>query len=159
MIRVNEVKVTNFLSFEKQVLIQDIKPISVFVGPNNSGKSNLVRCLDFYHNLSQLQVTYAEQIQEMKNRFGLNDHLTIEVRYDYVNENQPVSPLEITHFISYDKKGDFESEKIRFKKKETNNELQVFIQEKVNDTYSASLQNSESMDAFYLTQSLAGVLV
>lgn len=151
MIRLTQVKITNFLSFEKQIVINEIKPISVFVGPNNFGKSNLVRCLNHYHNLSKSELRYQEQIQEMKHRHGLAQNFSIEVMYDYVNQGRSAYPLEITHFISYDNTGNFETEQIRFKRKEDeveDIELRVFIQEKANGAYSAYLQNTQTMNAF-----------
>jgi hypothetical protein len=83
--------------------------------PNNFGKSNLVRCLHFYHDLSNSEVgSYSQYVQELKHQHGLYDNLTITVTYEYANTNQSKYPLEIGHSISYDKNGKFERERIYF---------------------------------------------
>jgi AAA15 family ATPase/GTPase len=46
---IRKLKIRNFLSFETVEL--DLKPRTVLVGPNMSGKSNLIACLRFLTSL------------------------------------------------------------------------------------------------------------
>jgi AAA15 family ATPase/GTPase len=51
LIKISLVRIQNFLSYKEETTVRDIYPISVFVGPNNTGKSNFIRSLDFYKEL------------------------------------------------------------------------------------------------------------
>jgi predicted ATP-dependent endonuclease of OLD family len=154
MIRIIQVRFDNFLSFRGTVLIENIAPISVFVGPNNSGKSNIIRCLKFYQGLAEkskiLEYISYDDIKRNQHRLSTFNPLSIEIKYAYENKDRSTGPLEMTHLISYSENGQFNRETLLFKKqgREPDNVLQIFTVELNGTDYVASLQYSESVSAF-----------
>ncbi len=45
--KIHRLSVQNFRSFKEKTVLNDIKPVSVFVGANNAGKSNVFEILSF----------------------------------------------------------------------------------------------------------------
>lgn len=154
MIKITQVRLDNFLSYGGTVLINDIAPISVFVGPNNSGKSNLIRCLKFYHQLAKYsklaEYSDTDKIMKMKHRLTTSDPLSIEIKYWYENQNRSSHPLELTHLISYNTIGEFDRESLSFKRSEPDDNIDIFKVEKNDTNYFAFLQNVESVNAFFV---------
>lgn len=55
----------NFRSFKTNTSIQDLSSISVLIGPNNVGKSNIIKALKWYRNMG-LTSTGMQEFQGMK---------------------------------------------------------------------------------------------
>ncbi len=48
-----ELKLENFRSVKNQIVLENLKKITVFVGPNNVGKSNIIKALEFLSKISR----------------------------------------------------------------------------------------------------------
>ncbi|MGH9952910.1 MAG: AAA family ATPase, partial [Nitrososphaeraceae archaeon] len=152
-------RLDNFLSFQGPVVIENIAPISAFVGPNNSGKSNLIRVLEFYHKLSikskVAEYPSTDNIKGLQHRLAPNDPLFIEIKYRHENKNRSNDSLEITHSVSFNEKGEYSRERLWFKrlndKVDRIHEIEIFKVEKNGDEYMTYLQNLESVNAFLST--------
>ena len=156
MIRITQVRLDNFLSFQGSVVIKNIARISAFVGPNNSGKSNLFRCLSLYQELSKKsnepEYISTDKVKNLQHQLAPFDPLFIEVKYRYENNNRSNDPLEIAHSISFNENGEYCREMLTFRRlSPTNNgihEIEIFKVEKIGDEYKPYLQNSEYVNAF-----------
>ena len=107
MIQISHVQIQNFLSFQRPVLVKDIYPISVFVGPNNAGKSNFIRAMSFYRDLLLDTKVIGSRYDNIKDKFhqlASNESFTISIRYKLENPSFSSHPLEIDHFILYNGK-------------------------------------------------------
>lgn len=132
MIQISNVRIQNFLSFQREVLVKDICPISVFVGPNNAGKSNFIRSMTFYKALLlDTNEPYSKfSHNDIRNKFhqlSRNETSTISIRYKFEDQNLSRHPLEIDHFISFNGEGTFERE--RFSLRKNGNEITVIKKE------------------------------
>jgi len=54
----------NFLSYKEKTVINPLQDVTVFVGPNNSGKSNVVKAFQFLRGLagSKWEIPFGEII-------------------------------------------------------------------------------------------------
>jgi predicted ATP-dependent endonuclease of OLD family len=148
------VRLDNFLSFRGTAVIEKIAPISVFVGPNNFGKTNLIRSLRFYQDLAtnskQQEYVDTDKIMKLKHRLTTNDPLSIEIKYGYENNNRSPVPLELVHQISFNSTGDFDGETFLLKRpgNKSSDEIEIFKVVKDNVNYIAKLRDSESINKF-----------
>ena len=71
LIKISLVRIQNYLSYKEQATVRDIFPISVFVGPNNAGKSNFIRSLAFYRELLFDTDDHYGKFGNIKERFHL----------------------------------------------------------------------------------------
>jgi AAA15 family ATPase/GTPase len=55
MLKVCSAQFSNFLSFKENIQLTNLEPITVLVGPNNAGKSNIIRTYKFYQELLILE--------------------------------------------------------------------------------------------------------
>jgi AAA15 family ATPase/GTPase len=114
LIRISLVRIQNFLSYQKEAIVKDIYPISVFVGPNNAGKSNFIRCMSFYKELLLDTKEHNNKFYNIQYKFhqlASNESFTISVRYKFEDANFSKYPLEIDHFILYNGQGNFDKER------------------------------------------------
>ena len=119
MIQISSVSIQNFLSFQKPILVKDIYPVSVLVGPNNAGKSNSIRALSFYRELLFDSKEHHSKFDSIKNKYHQltsNQPCTISIKYKFEDENFSHYPLEIDHLIVYTAEGMFDKERFFLRK-------------------------------------------
>jgi AAA15 family ATPase/GTPase len=102
LIKISLVRIQNFLSYQKEAIVKDIYPISVFVGPNNAGKSNFIRCMSFYKELLLDTKEHNNKFYNIQYKFhqlASNESFTISIRYKFEDADFSKYPLEIDHYI------------------------------------------------------------
>lgn len=112
-IKLKSVQFGNFLSFKNSISINDIGAINTFVGPNNSGKSNLFRLMKFYQNLTTDYVKNA-QITNIRDKFhqqNKTDGFSLSLKYN-LEQSEPRLSMGLSHTLSYDAKGNFLKEQM-----------------------------------------------
>lgn len=81
--RLNKISLSNFLSYSKQETIVEFGPSTCVVGPNDSGKSNLIRAIEFVGNMlanrsSDVSAYYHNR--DLSNPFNI----TVDVEFSEV---------------------------------------------------------------------------
>lgn len=51
--KILNISIENFLSFKEKIELNDIKPLTIFVGPNNAGKSNILKALEIINKIAR----------------------------------------------------------------------------------------------------------
>jgi predicted ATPase len=100
-------------------LVNDIFPISVFVGPNNAGKSNIIRLMNFYRDLISDTREHNRKYSEIKDKFhqlSSNKLASISIRYEFDDPNFSRYSLKIDHSILYNGEGQFDRERFALRK-------------------------------------------
>jgi len=108
------VEIENLLSFQKHTVVNNIYPVSVFVGPNNAGKSNFIRVLQFYKDLlSDTKEHYPNHgnIKEKFHQLADNSTCTIKISYTFEDSDLSRDPLRVDHFLLYNRDGKFDKER------------------------------------------------
>ena len=149
MIQISSVSIQNFLSFQKPILVKDIYPVSVLVGPNNAGKSNSIRALSFYRELLFDSKEHHSKFDSIKNKYHQltsNQPCTISIKYKFEDENFSHYPLEIDHLIVYTAEGMFDKERFFLRK---NGKVILVIKKEGTKFYE---QHKELVNDFLLTK-------
>ncbi len=114
--KIRKVSVTNFKSIKEEIILDNLKPISVFVGPNNSGKSNIIKLFEFFKLLAQgsRPQNMVDYIFDKK-----NEEISIELQLELSDEERykiiQMMP-EIDHvFDNIDLANDFVFKLINYK--------------------------------------------
>ena len=157
MIRVTKAQFSNFLSFKQSFQLSRLDPITVIVGPNNAGKTNIIRAFKFYQSLleastDEKELPDMEKIFNMANKLLHNRSMDILVEYAIDDPNIFKSTLTVSHSIRFDSHGKFDSEHMIFEKFEEDSDLRksriIYKKEKEGDKYSYLEQEPSLISEF-----------
>ena len=134
MLKLDQIQIDNFYSFANNLSIKNISNISVFVGPNNSGKSNLFRTMEFYKELLYDDDKKQKFVNIKKFYHQLNQNRGFSLSIEYLWNETWISQklLRISHVIDYNKEGNFESEIVSIKDENNDNLHDLVIIKKEN---------------------------
>jgi len=156
LIKILHVRIQNLLSFQREAIVKNAYPISVFVGPNNAGKSNLVRSMLLYKNLlldyKNKRETYSIK-SDYYHQLARNEISTISIRYKFEDRNFSNHSLEIDHFILFNYQGYFDRERFSLRKE---NGEEIGVMKKEN---SKSYVNSKELVGDFLFGTKSGYSV
>ena len=85
MIKINEIEIENFRSIMKEPVSIVFDDYNVIVGPNNSGKSNILRAMQLFFNGDRAEYTYDintdfPKLNELSNRAVTR--ITVTIKFD-----------------------------------------------------------------------------
>ena len=145
-IKLKSVQVSNFLSFKNSISINDIGSINSFVGPNNSGKSNLFRLMKFYQSLIAEYVKNSKTTN-IRDKFHQQNKLvgfSLSLQY-ILEESDPHFSTILSHSLSFDEKGNFLKEQMVVECRDTQKHL-VLMQKENKKSYK---QNPELVNQLF----------
>jgi len=61
---ITELKITNFRSL-REVWLDNLQPVNLLIGPNNSGKSNILKALKFFSEFLEEKIPERDQLQPL----------------------------------------------------------------------------------------------
>jgi putative ATP-dependent endonuclease of OLD family len=65
--RITSLKLENFRTYKERTSLEDLKGLNIFIGPNNSGKSNVLHALGILHDLAKNELNpniFRKEINE-----------------------------------------------------------------------------------------------
>lgn len=155
MLKVCYAQFSNFLSFKENIQLTNLEPITVLVGPNNAGKSNIIRTFKFYQELLILEKNQKimGDILEFINKenLGIEGSITdLTVSYDFEDSTLPFDKLKIIHTIRFDFRGQFESERLIFEKEVemTRKDITIYRKENQEGQFVYLQQNTDLISEF-----------
>lgn len=121
MIRIVRAQFSNFLSFKQSFQFDQLDPITILVGPNNAGKTNIIRAFKFYQSILHASIA-REQIPDMEEFFNkenkLHNDRSLDILVEYRIDDSSIfpTPLTVSHSIRFNSHGKFDSERMIFGK-------------------------------------------
>ncbi len=113
--KLRELKFKNFKSFKDETRLENLKNFTILIGPNNTGKSNVIKVLEFLNQLSRNEIPNFSGIIHDRTQTNLfisvRLELTVEERQKIINilrrddhsfSNIDLSNGTIFKFIEYD---------------------------------------------------------
>ena len=99
--RIASLRLENFRTYKKTTFIEDLKGLNILIGPNNSGKSNILHALKFLHDLSKNRLN-PDGFRKEINENNLDEEITIEVTISLSDSERKILMKRIgcNHFVN-----------------------------------------------------------
>src|SRR5918994_933381 len=90
--RIISLKLENFRTYKEKTSLEDLKGLNIFIGPNNSGKSNVVHALRILRDLASTSVSLLtpDIFRKEINENEVDGEITIEVVIDLLDSERKV---------------------------------------------------------------------
>lgn len=160
MFRISNVQINNFMSFKNNTQISNIDPITVLVGPNNAGKTNVIRALRLYQELCLLErnrkiLDDISQYIHQENIGPSRQNTELTVSFDVSPNPWNIDKLRVTHQIGFNSTSNFDSERLYMEKQNPDSSrciLPIFKKENQGGQ-NVYLQQENSLVSEFLTGS------